>query len=49
MKEQCKCQNSNRQPQREANIRVDVDPNRADLRFIKGGEYVDYEEVKSCK
>ncbi len=45
MKEQRKYQNGNRQPQREGSIRVDVDPNKPDSRF-KGGEYVDYEEVK---
>lgn len=33
------------QTQREGSIRVDVNPNENKTRF-KGGEYVDYEEVK---
>jgi len=45
MKEQRKYQNAGRPPQREGSIRVDADPNKPDSRF-KGGEYVDYEEVK---
>ena len=45
MKQQQKYQNGGRPPQREGSIRVDVDPNKPDSRF-KGGEYVDYEEVK---
>jgi hypothetical protein len=45
MKEQRKYQNGGRPPQREGSIRVDPEPNKPGSRF-KGGEYVDYEEVK---
>ncbi len=45
MKQQRKYQNGGRTPQSDGSIRVDVDPNKPDTRF-KGGEYVDYEEVK---
>ncbi len=45
MKEQRKYQDSQRPPQREGSIRVDRDPKKDDKPF-RGGEYVDYEEVK---
>ncbi len=47
MKEQRKHQNGGRPPQREGSIRVDPNAKKqdGDSRF-RGGEYVDYEEVK---
>ncbi|MFB9293114.1 DUF4834 domain-containing protein [Persicitalea jodogahamensis] len=47
MKEQRKYQNGGRPPQREGSIRVDPTAKKSDndTRF-RGGEYVDYEEVK---
>ena len=47
MKEQRKQQNGGRPPQREGSIRVDPNSKKdnGDSRF-RGGEYVDYEEVK---
>lgn len=47
MKEQRKHQNGGRPPQREGSIRVDPNAKKQDdnPRF-RGGEYVDYEEVK---
>jgi len=47
MKQQRKYQNGGRPPQREGSIRVDPNAKKQDdnPRF-RGGEYVDYEEVK---
>jgi hypothetical protein len=45
MKEQKKHERARQQSQREGSVRVDVKPNQNDSRF-RGGEYVDYEEVK---
>ncbi len=45
MKQQRKHQNGQRPPQREGSIRVDRDSKKDDSRF-RGGEYIDYEEIK---
>lgn len=45
MKEKKKYEKARQEAQREGKIRVDVDPNAKKSNF-RGGEYVDYEEVK---
>lgn len=45
VKEQKRQERARQQSQREGSVRVDVNPKQNESRF-RGGEYVDYEEVK---